>query len=81
MNRYNLTEQAQADISAITEYIANEATVEHAMRVLVELRDAFRMLGEMPGIGHYREDLLDQRYRFWTVRSYVIVYRWEITPV
>jgi plasmid stabilization system protein ParE len=51
------------------------------MRVLTELRDAFRKLGEMPGIGHYREDLLDKRYKFWSVHAYVIVYRWEVTPI
>jgi antitoxin ParD1/3/4/toxin ParE1/3/4 len=35
----------------------------------------------MPGLGHYREDLLDQRHRFWRVWSYLIVYRWQVTPI
>jgi plasmid stabilization system protein ParE len=51
------------------------------MRVLTDMRDAFRMLGEMPGMGHYLEDLLDKRYKLWSVHSYVVVYRWEVTPI
>ena len=81
MRRYDLTPEAQRDIDAIAEYIAIEATVDQAMRVLMELRDAFRKLGDMPGMGHYREDLLDKRYKFWSVHSYVVVYRWESTPI
>jgi len=81
MRRYDLTADAQRDLNAIADYIATEGTVDHAVRVLLELREAFRMLGEMPGMGHYREDLLDRRYKFWSVRSYLIVYRWEATPI
>jgi toxin ParE1/3/4 len=81
MKRYRLTPTAQRDLDAIAEYIAVEASVERAMIVLREFRDAFRKLGDMPGIGHYREDLLDRRYKFWSVYSYVIVYRWDVTPI
>ncbi len=35
----------------------------------------------MPGMGHFREDLLDKRFRFWNVWSYLIVYRWEAKPI
>jgi plasmid stabilization system protein ParE len=35
----------------------------------------------MPGMGHFRKDLLDQHYKFWSVYSYVIAYRWEVTPI
>jgi plasmid stabilization system protein ParE len=35
----------------------------------------------MPGMGHFREDLLDKRHRFWSVYSYIIVYRWETKPL
>ncbi|MDB5301195.1 MAG: hypothetical protein JWO87_2858 [Phycisphaerales bacterium] len=81
MKRYRLTPTAQRDLDTIAEYIAVEASVERAMIVLREFRDAFRKLGDMPGIGHYREDLLDRRYKFWSVYSYVIVYRWDVTPI
>jgi plasmid stabilization system protein ParE len=32
-------------------------------------------------MGHFREDLLDRRYKFWAVSSFVIVYRWERRPI
>jgi plasmid stabilization system protein ParE len=32
-------------------------------------------------VEHFRLDLLDQRYRFLTVYSYVIAYRWEAQPI
>ncbi len=81
MKGYELTTEAQYDLDAIAEYIAIEASVERAIRVLAEFRDAFRKLADMPGMGHFREDLLDQRYKFWSVYSYVIAYRWEVSPI
>jgi toxin ParE1/3/4 len=81
MKGYELTTEAQYDLDAIAEYIAVEGSVERAIRVLSEFRDAFRKLADMPGMGHFREDLLDQRYKFWSVYSYVIAYRWEVSPI
>jgi len=81
MKGYQLTTEAQRDLDAIAEYIAIEANVERAIAVLHEFRTEFRKLSEMPGIGYFREDLLDRRFKFWTVYSYVVVYRWESTPI
>jgi antitoxin ParD1/3/4/toxin ParE1/3/4 len=78
---YQLTTEAQDDLEAIAEYIAVEGSVERAIRVLSNFRDAFRKLADMPGMGHFREDLLDQRYKFWSVYSYVIAYRWDVKPI
>jgi plasmid stabilization system protein ParE len=38
-------------------------------------------LAHFPGIGHYREELLGRKYRFWNFYSYVIVYVWEARPI
>jgi len=81
MKSYQLTTTAQGDLEDIATHLAIQASVDQALRVLGELRNAFRKIGDMPGIGHYREDLLDRHYRFWSVYSYVVVYRWEVTPV
>lgn len=78
---YELTTEAQADLEAIADYLSEEASVGRAMTVLREIRDEIRKLAEMPGIGHFREDLLDRRYKFWSVYSYVIAYRWEVRPI
>jgi antitoxin ParD1/3/4/toxin ParE1/3/4 len=81
MKGYELTTEAQNDLDEIAEYIAVEASVERAIRVLREFRDAFRKLADMPGMGHFREDLLDKRFKFWSVYSWVVAYRWEVMPI
>jgi plasmid stabilization system protein ParE len=43
--------------------------------VVAEVLDAVDKLAAMPGMGHRREDVRDARYRFWSVKSYVIAYR------
>ncbi|HSI32640.1 MAG: type II toxin-antitoxin system RelE/ParE family toxin [Phycisphaerae bacterium] len=81
MKGYELTTEAQFDLEAIAEYIAAEASIERALIVLADIRAEFRKLADMPGMGHYREDLLDQRYKFWSVYDYVIAYKWEVEPI
>ncbi len=81
MNSFEITTEAQDDLDAIVQYIAAEASPERAIQVLLDLRDAFRKLADMPGMGHFRENLLDRSYRFWTVYSYVIAYQWNVTPI
>jgi hypothetical protein len=34
-----------------------------------------------PGIGHYHDELLSRKYRFWNFYSYVIAYVWEAKPI
>jgi toxin ParE1/3/4 len=73
--RVVLTPEARADLVEIWNHIA-EDSFDAADRALARLDDAFRRLGQTPGMGHHREDLADSRHRFWTVYSYVVVYRW-----
>jgi plasmid stabilization system protein ParE len=42
-----------------------------------KLEQAIRDLLTMPGKGHLRQDVKDAKYRFWTVRPYVIAYRYD----
>lgn len=51
------------------------------MRVLGEFDAAFHQLSHTPGIGRYREELLDTLHRFASLYSYLIVYRWQETPI
>src|SRR5438874_990150 len=81
MKAYELTTEAQQDLDAIGSYIASEASTERAVQVLENFGLAFQRLGEMPGLGHVREELLDQRFRFWSVYSYLIVYRADLQPI
>jgi plasmid stabilization system protein ParE len=78
--RFALTPQAQSDLFAIWDYIADDSLTK-ADRMRDQLFRAFQKLANMPGMGHYREDLADRRHRFWPVYSYLIVYRDKTDPL
>ena len=74
MTTFVLTPLAARDLSDIWDYLA-EDNVEVAQRTLAALEKAMRKLAKRPSIGHRREDLADERHRFFLVYSYLIVYR------
>jgi plasmid stabilization system protein ParE len=80
MENYTLTREAEQDLTDIVAYIASDS-VNAAENVLSEFEATFPKLGDMPGLGHFREELLPQSYRFHSVYSYLVVYRWERTPI
>jgi plasmid stabilization system protein ParE len=75
-----LTPDAERDLNEIWDYIAAD-NPDAATRVIDTFEAAFRRFAQHPGLGHYREDLADKRHRFAMVYSYLIVYRWESTPL
>ena len=80
MARYVLTELAKRDVRDIVAYIRRRSP-QAAKQVRAELREAMRLLAEFPHIGHLREDVTDEPLRFWSVYSYLIVYRPEEKPL
>jgi plasmid stabilization system protein ParE len=70
---YRLTERAEADVDAITDFIAAD-NIDAAVKVVLALEDAFVLLASRPGIGHARADLTDRPLKFWSVYSYLVVY-------
>jgi antitoxin ParD1/3/4/toxin ParE1/3/4 len=80
MKKFILTQHARQDVNDIWDYIASDS-IEAADRVLEALDDAMIKLAKNPGIGHWREDLTDERHRFFLVYSYLIVYRYETKPL
>jgi toxin ParE1/3/4 len=80
MKNHILTPEAQANLLDIIDFIARDDP-EAADRVLAEFESEFELIGNTPGIGHYREDLLNQHHRFSSIYSYLIVYRWRETPI
>ena len=75
-----LTPHARADLEAILLDIA----ADHpgiAERLRLEFYHGLRGLGRAPDTGHYREELLDRRYRFWNFYSYVVVHAWRHKPI
>ena len=80
MGRYVLAPEALQDLHDIWEFIALD-NPDAASTLQEELFTAFEGLATMPGKGHKREDLTDQAVRFFKVRSYLIVYRADRTPI
>lgn len=80
MKKYVLTSLAETDLTEIWDYIASDS-LESADRVLAEIEKAMDRLGAIPGMGHFREDLADRRHRFFLVYSYLIVYRFGVSPI
>jgi len=80
MNPYILAPAAQRDLRALQTYIAQE-NIQVARRVLAEIRAACARLADNPRLGHAREDLTDQPVRFWSVRTYYLIYRPDTHPL
>ena len=78
--RYVLAPQAARDLVQIWRYLKNESSEETAGRVESVIRAKFAYLSEFPGGGHWRRDLTSADVRFFSVYSYLIVYR-ETKPL
>ncbi len=74
MSSYVLGAAAVLDLEDIWDYIAPDS-VDAADRWIAKLFDAFEKIASMPGIGHKRDDLTEYPVLFWTVGSYLIIYR------
>jgi toxin ParE1/3/4 len=75
-----LTPEANSDLREILLHIAEESPAA-AERLRTEIYEALRHLAQSPGMGHYHDELLHRRYRFWNWYSYVICYRWDRKPI
>ena len=80
MTPYILAPEALQDLQELCDYIATE-NLDAADRMIDTLFAAFERLAAMPGLGHRREDLTDRPLRFWTVDTYLVLYRAERTPI
>jgi plasmid stabilization system protein ParE len=80
VTRYILSEGADRDLERIWDYIA-EDSADSADAWIARLFDAFDAIGNSPGIGHKRDDLTHHPVLFWTVGTYVIVYRALSHPI
>jgi toxin ParE1/3/4 len=78
---YIFTPEAAQDLLEIWQYVTNEDGPGAADRVIDRIYAECQKLSEMPGIGHQRLELLDQQYKFWSVWSYLIAYKWQQSPL
>ena len=79
--RYLLATQAARDLVQIWRYAKREASQELADRVESAIRTKCVYLANFPGAGHWRHDLTPANVRFFSVYSYLIVYRPESEPL
>ncbi len=80
MRKLLIQPQARVDLLEIWHYIASDS-IRAANMVGEKLERAICELLEFPGKGHKRLDVRDPRYRFWSVYSYVIGYRYDETTL
>ena len=82
MNGYILSPTAREDLVDIRDYYRKEAGYRVARRIQVEFVEAFRFLAKVPGAGHRREDLADDRsILFWAMRDFLVLYKPATSPV
>lgn len=80
MQKPVISEGALADLDEIWLYIAQD-NVAAADKVSSKMYDTMYQIADYPRMGHIREDLTDQPYRFLSVYDYLIVYDPTKTPV
>lgn len=73
--RVIISRRALKDLDQIWTYINGRAGPNVASDFVAEILAAVDQLAEMPGMGHARRDVSSRRYRFWSVKSYVVAYR------
>jgi toxin ParE1/3/4 len=78
---YVLAPQAAMDLFEIWRYLKEQTGVAVADRVESAILERLTFLAGTPGAGHYRKDLTDADVKFFSVYSYLIVYRPEKTPL
>lgn len=80
MPKYLVSDRAKQDIGDVVRFIRRQ-NPDASIRVRQALRAGIKRIGDMPGVGHVRDELGDDSIRARLVYSYLIVYRWEARPV
>ena len=80
MKHYYVSELAERELVEIWDYIAAENKTA-ADKLMERFFDAFEKLGEMPEMGHRREDLTSRPVRFWSIDRYMVIYKPEPLPI
>jgi plasmid stabilization system protein ParE len=79
--RYVLAPQAALDLVEIWRYIKEQTGLTMADRVESAILEKIAFLAGTPGAGHSRKDLTEEDVKFFSVYSYLIVYRATTKPL
>jgi len=61
MKAFILSPEAERDLDIIKEYYLKRSGVHVARYVMRKLREGIRFVARNPEVGHFRDDLTDQR--------------------
>jgi plasmid stabilization system protein ParE len=78
---YILAPEAVLDLDEIWMYIRRKASSAMANRVEAVIRERIGSLAKNPRSGHWRRDLTGENDKFFTLYSYLVVYRPETKPI
>ena len=81
MKRYIVAPEAEQDLDDIKAYLTDDGGPRVARSVLKQIKDAVEFLSRTPGAGHLREDLTNAPVKFWSVFSYLIIYKPAPRPI
>ena len=79
--RFFLSAPASLDLDEILTYVLDGSGQDRAQQVADGLEEAFQKLADAPGLGHRREDLTSSPVLFFTVWSYLIIYKPNTKPL
>lgn len=74
MSQFELARRALGDLQEIWEFVSEDSFTA-ADRLIEDFYRTFQRLAMAPGMGHKREDLTDRDVLFWTLHSYLIIYK------
>ena len=80
MNEPIINPEALIDLDDIWFYIGKDSMIA-ADREIDLIYASIARLAEHPESGHTREDLTELPLRFWTLHSYLIIYRADVEPI
>jgi plasmid stabilization system protein ParE len=80
-SRYLLAPEAASDLVEIWSYLKQQSNAEIADHVESVILEKIVFLSGKPGAGHSRRDLTSHEVKFFSVYSYLIVYRPDRKPL
>ncbi len=79
--RFILSSPASQDLEELLGYVLENSGEERARHVADRIQEAFQLLADNPGLGHRREDLTSSPVRFYSVWSWLIIYKPDTKPL
>ena len=74
MSQFELARRALGDLQEIWEFVSEDSFTA-ADRLIEDFYGAFQRLAAVPGMGHKRQDLTERDVLFWSLYSYLIIYK------